>query len=337
MLPTTDRRVHALGARTGGVVSTSVLVAAGLDPELPAREVAAGRWCCLVHGIYLTAPGPPDLAQRCHAAVLHGGRTALLTGLAGCRLRRTPGLPPELPFEPVHVRTAHEVRRVSTELVVVRRTRGPRTGHLIAGFAVAPVAACLVDAVRQVGALRPARSLVLRSVGAGRITVPELVGACAGEVRPPVLDRVLRDAADGARSAPEAELADVLHEAAVAGLLPSYLLNPELRLDGVLLGSPDAWLPGLGLGAEMDSREFHGDVDDLDATLGRHDRFDRAGLKLLHTTPRRSRADPQDMVRRLVAEVAVRRQLAAPEPEGLVTRAIGPLLPGPRARGRRAA
>ncbi len=108
---------------------------------------------------------------------------------------------------------------------------------------------------------------------------------------------MVRDARTGRRaaaggpsrafSAPEAEAADAL--LARGRDTPPFLLNPELRLDGVLIGIPDGWIPSAGIGWEMDSVEQHGSTNDLDATLLRHERFADAGLALRHITPTRFR------------------------------------------------
>jgi hypothetical protein len=120
---------------------------------------------------------------------------------------------------------------------------------------------------------------------------------------------------------------EVLMSAASRGRLPPYLLNPDVYVDGILIGSPDAWFPGLGLGDEVDSREWHEEEALLDRTLQRHDTFERHGLKLNHVTPARFRSDPRAHVDRLRELVEVRRALVVPEPPGLVVLGRGPLLP----------
>jgi hypothetical protein len=141
--------------------------------------------------------------------------------------------------------------------------------------------------------------------------------------------RAVAAAAAGCRSAPEAEVAEAVAEAVRRGRLPPYDLNPELVLDGVSVGFPDGWLSGLGLGWEVDSYRHHGSVDDLDATLLRHEQFEQAGLQLLHITPARFRKDPAAFVEKLCAEAEERRALAQPQPAGLVVvkRAAVQLLP----------
>lgn len=100
--------------------------------------------------------------------------------------------------------------------------------------------------------------------------------------------------------------------------VPAFVLNHGVWLQDRLLAVTDGWLPDTGVGWEVDSRRHHGGSDDLDATLRRHDVFERHRLVLLHVTPRRFRADPTSFVRELVSRVAERLVLSAPEPPGLV-------------------
>lgn len=123
-------------------------------------------------------------------------------------------------------------------------------------------------------------------------------------------------------SPPEAELVD--------RLLPRgapFYVNCEVWLDDVLLGVPDVWLVGTGVGGEMDSQERHGTPELLDATLARDKRFARAGLVLEHVTPQRFRAGPDAFVTGLLREAVRRRALGLAEPPGLLLVPRGPLLP----------
>ena len=142
---------------------------------------------------------------------------------------------------------------------------------------------------------------------------------------PRELRRALGDVEAGARSAPEAEAADVLGAAVRAGRLPPFLLNPDVFIDGELLLSPDIWLLGSGVGGELDSRRFHSSQAALDDTLARHARAERRGVVLVHRSPSRFRQDPQGFVAELAARVA-----EVPQPPGLVVVPRGPVLPLPR-------
>jgi hypothetical protein len=328
---TADRpTVATLAVPYDGVVTQQSLVAARYRAATAHEAVQRGRWQRLLPGIYLTSVAPPTLRQRCHAALLHAGPSAVITGRAGCELRGiavpTADDPEVCVVVPV---SSHPVRHGFCHVVRARempdhqllRTEGR------ADLRVALPHRCVADAVRRASTLGTARA-----VGATALVHPsvdwELV---AREVRRGPgsghLGRVVQDLFDGVRSPAEGDVHDTLLRAARRGRLPAYLLNPELYLDGELLGSPDAWFPGFGLGDEVDSREWHGGVDQLDATLLRHERFAAHGLALCHVTPRRFAQSPSAHVATLRGMLAARRAMESPEPAGLVVLARGPLLP----------
>ena len=321
-----------LGARRAGVITHAEITAAGIHPSLPSRAVAAGRWRELAPGVYLGSPAPPTLRQLAHAALLHAGPDGVITGRTGCALRGVPGI--DAGAGPTTVLVPHRVRRVSTADVRLVRSRRELTWQVLrvegqADLRVAPRERCVADAIREERELSAARALAARALRDPGLDWSR-VAAQASRRGPGAnhLQRVVRDIADGVRSPAEGDLHDALLPACRRGRLPPYLLNPDVYLDGVLLGSPDAWFVGLGLGDEQDSREWHGAEDELDATLRRHERFRQAGLLLNHTTPARFRSSPEGHIRVLQQRVAERRSLAAPEPAGLVVLARGPLLPG---------
>ena len=104
-------------------------------------------------------------------------------------------------------------------------------------------------------------------------------------------------------------------------------VNPELHVDGVVVGSPDVYVRGAGVGGELDSDERHGPRELLDMTLRRDRRFTRAGLLLEHVIPRRFRSDPAGYVYLLLATAPDRRAGPGPaEPSGLPVVPRGPLL-----------
>lgn len=187
---------------------------------------------------------------------------------------------------------------------------------------------CVVDAARALPDLRTVRALVLGAVGTRLVGLEELTheldsGARGGSA---LCRRALADARRGAASAPEAELADALVPAARLHRLP-YLLNPDVLLDGRLLGRPDGWLVGLGLGWELDSREHHAGIEAFEETLTRSDAFVAAGVPLLHVTPRRLRASPAGCAALVVRAAEARRRSGAGDPPGLVVVPRRPVLP----------
>jgi hypothetical protein len=324
-------RVVALAERRCGVVSRQQLLRAGFDHELASREVVAGRWQVLLPGIYLCVGARATFEQLCHAALLHGGRKAVLSGAAGCRLLDSIASPDD-PSQ-VDLLVPHWIRRVSRNGVVLRRTRYlPETVEIHregrAPLPVATLARCVADAVHGASDLADARAFACRAARDQHLDW-DLVSSLAARPGqgPGHLPQVARDLEDGVRSAPEGELNDVLFAATRRGTLPSYLLNPDLYVDGELIGSPDAYFPGLGLGDEMDSREWHEEPSMLDGTLLRHERFHGQGLALSHITPARFRRAPRAHVAKLASLVEQRLALPRPEPEGLVVLGRGPLLP----------
>jgi hypothetical protein len=187
----------------------------------------------------------------------------------------------------------------------------------------------VADAARWTTSLQEARAVVLAALQRRRTTVGALEAEQrAGGLRDVArLDRALVDWQRGARSAPEAEAADAV--LALGEGAPPFLLNPELRLDGVLLGTPDGWIPSAGIGWEMDSVEHHGSPDDLDATLLAHELFSEAGLRLRHVTPWRFRRDSRAWASDLADRARARGRQGWRSPDGLVVVPRGPLLAGP--------
>jgi len=322
--------IDSLAAPHDGVVTQKALVAARYRPATAHEAVRRGRWQRLLPGVYLTSAAPPSLRQRCHAALLHAGPEAVITGRAGCELR---GIATPADDDPevcvVVPASSHPVR---TGFCHVIRAREMPDHQLLrsegrADLRVAVPHRCVADAVRRASAIGTARA-----VGTAALAHPsvdwELV---AGEARRGPgsghLARVVQDVTDGVRSPAEGDVHETLLRASRRGRLPAYLLNPELYLDGELLGSPDAWFPGFGLGDEVDSREWHGGADQLDATLLRHERFAAHGLALCHVTPKRFAQSPAAHVTTLRGMLAARRAMECPEPPGLVVLARGPLLP----------
>jgi hypothetical protein len=323
--------VQALARPRAGVISRQQLVRAHFDHELPSREAAAGRWQRVLPGIYVVGSASPTFEQRCHASLLHAGRRAEITGAAGCQLHNIA----QRDSGDLHVvvLVPHATRKVSHDFCELVRTRTvpPAVDLAAPGQArllVAPMVRCVADAVRHAEDLADARALACRAARDQRLDWQGLAEAATRPGRGAGhLSRVVRDLEDGVRSAPEGELHDVLLRAARKGQVPPYLLNPEVYVDGQLIGSPDAWFPGLGLGDEMDSREWHEETGLLDATLLRHEAFTSHGLALNHTTPARFRASPAAHLAKLAALTQERRAMLRPEPAGLVVLARGPLLP----------
>jgi hypothetical protein len=327
-MPATRTTAAELSASRDGVVTQAQLVSAGHHHTYAHDEARSGRWSRLARGIYLTRPGSPTPHQLAHAGLLWGGPQSLITGAVGLALR---GIAAPI-VERVTVLVPEGTNRPHSGMVRVVRCRHLPVSQLLcrgdqAPLAVAAAGRCAADAIREAASLPEARSIATSALRDRRVEWDLVVSSQRPGPGAGHLGRVVREIADGVRSPAEAEVHERLMRAARRGSLPPYLLNPDVYVDGVLLGSPDAWFPGLGLGDEVDSREWHEDEGQLDKTLLRHERFETYGLKLNHVTPKRFRSDPEAHLRRLQELVATRQSLAVQEPPGLVVLGRGPLLP----------
>ena len=138
--------------------------------------------------------------------------------------------------------------------------------------------------------MRAARALLAGVVQGGGCTAVELADELnAGPIRYSALLRsVLAEVDEGVRSAPEAELRDLIKKAG----LPMPLFNPRLYLpNGTFIACPDAWWPEAGVAIEIDSRRWHISPDDWERTMDRHDQLSQHSIVTLHFTPHKLRSD----------------------------------------------
>ncbi|HWH27906.1 MAG TPA: hypothetical protein VNU26_02905 [Mycobacteriales bacterium] len=311
------RRIRPVADAQLGLITSAQLRELGVDLALPRRE----GWLRLADGLWCTTAEPDD-EQLLVGLELYAPH-AMASGALACRwhgVRHAPSDPGCRALVP------HGTTLLGGPLLDLRQTRRMPDGVEHRQRTVAPPDRAVADAARWTPWLQDARAVVLAALADRRVERQSLVdelhaGQRRGSAR---LRRALDDWDRGARSAPEAEAADALLAVPGTRPAPPFYLNPELWLDGVLLGSPDGYVPGAWLGWEVDSEEHHGDDDDLDATLQRHQRFADAGFELLHVTPKRMRAAPSAWALDVVARAARRRGRRAPS--GLVVVEKGPLL-----------
>ena len=301
-----------------GVVTAAQLREARVDLEVPRRE----RWTRLAHGLWVASDDPTD--EQLLVALCLYLPTALASGSLACRwlgMRHVPGGPGVRGLAP------HGTTLLGGPLLRVHQTRRMPDGGARGGQVVAPAVRAVADAARWTPRLQDARAVVLAAIADQKVELELLrEEAELGDRRS--AGHLLRAIADwelGARSAPEAEASDALLDLTSEQRPPPFLLNPEVWLDGVLLGSPDGLVVDAGLGWEMDSVEFHGSGASLDATLQRHQRFADAGIALLHATPSRLRAGRAAWARDIAGRARTRLGSYRPRP-GLVVVAQGPVL-----------
>lgn len=288
------------------VVDGAQLRQAGLQ----ARALRRAGWLELAPRVW--APTPDD-DRLLAAAQRYAGDDAVPTGPFACRRHRLRDVPDVVGLD---VLVPHGRHLRATDWVRPRQTSRLPTAVRRGDVTVAPVARALVDTGRWCDDLAAVRAVVLGAVADGRVDARDLEHEVLAGRRPgrDLVLRAVEDARRGARSAPEAEAAD----AVAAALDVPFLLNPRLALDGRFLGMPDGYLPGLGIGWEVDSRRHHGSSTDLAATLRRHQDFSLAGVELEHVVPAVLRRDPAAWGRAFAATVRRRQASGAGDPPGLL-------------------
>jgi len=256
-----------------------------------------GPWRALLPGTYLAMPGLPTQAQRETAAILYGGPYAVITGVAALHFYEFRQVPQQV-GDAVDILIPARFHRLGTGFVRVHRTwhmpawtKGPSARRY------ASPARAVADTARWLNDLREVRALVGDAVQNRHCTVAQLSDELrvGGTPNGALLRKAISEAAAGIRSAPEAELRDLIVKAA----LPMPLFNPRLYLPNrKFIACPDAWWPDAGVAIEVDSRRWHLAPDDWERTMTRHSNLGQYGIVTLHATPHQLRTDPAPFMRK---------------------------------------
>lgn len=221
----------------------------------------------------------------------------MITGVAALRFfqfRQPPG-PVD---DAVDILIPAGIRRASTGGVRVHRTSHmPRWVEGPAARRYALPARAVADTARWLKSLREVRALIADAVQNDHCAVAQLADELqAGETpNGALLRKVIAEAAVGIRSAPEAELRDLI----IKARLPMPLFNPRLYLpNGTFIACPDAWWPDAGVAIEIDSRRWHLAPDDWEHTMDRHSDLGQYGIVTLHASPHQLRTDPAPFMRK---------------------------------------
>lgn len=281
------------------VVSRAQALRAGLSRHaIGYRLGAGGSWRLMLPGVYLTLPGVPTRAQWETGAILYAGPHALITGAAALRFYEFRQVPRQ-GSDTVDILNPARFQRASAGCVRVHRTwhmppmwvQGPSARRY------AYPARAVVDTARWLTDLREVRALVGDAVQNRHCAVAQLADElrAGGTPNGALLRKVIAEVTDGVRSAPEAELRDLI----IKARMPMPLFNPRLYLpNGTFLACPDAWWPEAGVAIEIDSRQWHLAPDDWERTMTRHSDLGQYGIVTLHATPRQLRTDPALFLRK---------------------------------------
>lgn len=155
----------------------------------------------------------------------------------------------------------------------------------------------------------PARALVVDAVRRRLVRLDDVAHWI--EVRRPngrrMLRAVLAEAAAGAWSIPEADLAVLVKS---SRLLPEVMANPELHdAEGRRLTTPDLWFDDVGMAVMVHSRQFHAGLLDWQTTVTDDGDLSSCRVALIGVTPEGLTRDPLAELRRI--EGAYRRARAS--------------------------
>jgi hypothetical protein len=281
------------------VVSRAQALGAGLSRHaIGYRLRDGGPWRVLLPAVYLALPGAPTQAQWETAAVLYAGPHAMITGATALRFYEF-GQIPRRDGDVVDLLIPARFQRASTGCVRVHRT-----SHMPPMWAKGPSARryafparAVVDTARWLNDLREVRALVGDAVQNRHCAIAQLADElrAGGTPNGALLRKVIAEATDGVRSAPEAELRDLI----IKACMPLPLFNPRLYLpSGEFIACPDAWWPDAGVAIEVDSRRWHLAPDDWERTMSRHSDLGQYGIVTLHATPHQLRTAAAPFLRK---------------------------------------
>jgi len=274
------------------VITRSQALASGLTGDMLNRRARkCGPWQRLLPGVYLAVTGTPTQDQRETAALLYGGPSSTITGLAALRRhgQRTPS------SSSVDVLVPAGRRRQSTSYVVVHfTTQLPERVCYQGPVQFTLPARAVADAVRWIDDLATVRALVASAVQTKLVTIEQLVsqlrtGPMQGSAN---FRAVLAEVIEGIRSPAEGEARDLIRRSG----LPMPMFNAQLYIGDEFVAIADAWWPDFGVACEIDSKEWHLSPEHWERTVSRHDRMTALGILVLHFTPRQIREEPEQVL-----------------------------------------
>lgn len=297
------------------VVKVATLEMLGINRTTVYRRCRpTGPWRWLLPGVVILTTGTPTDRQRLRAAVLFGGRDALLTGPVAARLQ---GLQEVGTSRTVQLLTPHDQHRRGAGFVLVERTTRLPAGIKRDDLPCVPIVRAVLDTARRLRDPRAIQGLLAEAVQGGRCTPDQLLEELdAGSQRGTAVVRAaLVDIVSGARSVAEADALQLWRRTG----LPEAQWNVALTTPtGQLIAVPDAWLPGVGLAWEIDSYDYHFKRRDYARTLDRNARYSAHGIAYLQTIPSRLTGDRENVIVEL--QNAYADALRRPAPVGVCWR-----------------
>lgn len=311
--------------RQGDLATRAQLLEAGVSTSALAWRLGR-QWRYVLPGVVSTAPGALDDGRRGVAALLFAGPAGLLAGGTAARyygVQSVPSDPRIHVLVPVNQAT-RRVRWVHVHSSTVAEAR-PRSS---AGRRWASKPRAVLDAARWAPTQRDRRAIVIEGVQRRIVTVEALAheldrGSRRGQRG---LREAIEEAAAGAWSVPEADLAGLLRAATE---LPEPLLNARLTTpSGAELVSPDLWFDDVAAAVMVHSRRHHELGDDWVDTVESDGELASHGAVVIGVTPTGLRSNPARV--RMRIQRAYRTAASRPRPNILARprNALVPRSPG---------
>jgi hypothetical protein len=204
-----------------GVVTTAEALRY-LSPSILRWRLTSGRWQQVCHGVVVVQSGPLSATQQLWAALLWGGKGALLAGLTAARLEGLHGftepgihllLPATTQVRKLPIRGSP--RALVGEPIVVHRSRwlDEADVHPVRQPPQTRVARSLVDAAAWTATDDRARALLAAGVQQRLVRPSDLMAITARPTRLRrrlLIQATLADVAGGAHALSELDLADLL-------------------------------------------------------------------------------------------------------------------------------
>lgn len=248
-----------------------------------------GPWHQVLPGVYLTVTGVATPDQRDMAALLYAGPGSVITGPVAVRRHRLSCAGPST----IDVLVPASRRRKSTAFVQIQRTtRMPEDVYKTGPIQFAPLARAVADASRGMSRFGDVEALVCETVQKGRCSMAELTrelddGSPKGSR---LFHLALNEVRSGIWSTAEGDAKRLIDRSGVQTPMYNALL---FTADGTFVGCADAWWPRAGVALEVDSRQYHLNVQGFMKTMDHHNRMAKAGIVVLHWLPSAVKNEPE--------------------------------------------
>lgn len=283
------------------VTGITQILDTGLSRHVLRSRLVSGRWQRVLPGVVVLHSGPLTDAQRRQAALVYGGRDAVLSHRSAALLH---GL--RVVEQSVEITIPHGRPRPTTGFVRTHQGTRPLRTVTRAGFPCTGADRTVVDVACGLGRRDDVRALVADAVQRGIASTDALCreAECMPRHSPRWLRLALEEIKLGAQSAGEAEFVRLVQRSGVS--VPEFNARIDTAQGSFFL---DALWREQGIGVEIDGAAWHLGVLSWERDLRRQNLIHVAGVTLLRFPVRRLRDDPEGVINEIRAALRSRPML----------------------------